>query len=78
MKIKKLELKQKNYLEYIADISIKGLFGIRFMCRKACYANEYNYKYIINGTHFGDYLGYKCDSFEDGKQICEKINGEEL
>jgi hypothetical protein len=72
MEYKKLKWKKFNNIEYRAEVSVKGLFGIKFICRKKCYANEYDYKYIINGKHFGDYLGYKCNSLEHGIKLCEE------
>lgn len=71
MDYKELEWKQSKFNEYRADVSIKGLFGIRFISGKN-YNNDYYYKYIINGKHYGGYSGFECSSINHGKQLCEE------
>ncbi len=76
MKVKTLEWKSRSKYpfveEYISDISIKGLFGIRFVCQSDRHGN-FLYKYVINGSWHGGYKGFQCASFEDGKEKCQTV-----
>jgi hypothetical protein len=77
MNFKDLQWKPTKYSgdlrpEYRADVSIKGLVGIRFQYgKRASCSDSYYYSYIINGKKFGDYLGFTCDDLEQGKRLCE-------
>ena len=75
MKYKKLNWNKKQDSfrnEYISKIKVNGLFGIKFICEYKRYNNTYTYKYIINGKHYGGYLGYECKNLEHGMQLCEE------
>jgi len=67
-----LRWKSVSCTQYRADIKVNGIFGIRFEYGKRFPLEQYYYKYIINGKKYGDYLGYNCESMEDGKHHCEE------
>lgn len=72
MKFKELVWREYKTKEYRTDISLKGLFGVRFQYGRRFYNNTYYYYYIINGKKFGDYSGFDCDDLEHGKRLCEE------
>jgi hypothetical protein len=73
MQFTKLNWRKYNN-EYRADVKLKSIFGIRFICG-ILYEFEpkkYFYKWIINGKKYGDYFEYQSESLEDAKQKCEQ------
>lgn len=72
MEYKELAWKKIDGCKYRADIKVKGAFGVRFIVRKSFLQNEYSWKYIINGKHYGGYSGYKCEDFKNGKYLCKE------
>ncbi|MFC0903765.1 hypothetical protein ACFHWD_03555 [Clostridium sp. MT-14] len=63
--------------EYRADVRLKGVFGIRFICgiryiEPTTNTEKCFYRWIINGKKCDDLFEFNCKSLEDGKRLCEE------